>query len=239
MFMKGVVEELLFFLRGETDSKLMEAKGVNIWKGNTERKFLDSLGMKERKEGLMGPMYGYQWRFYGAKYDEITGKPLEAGVDQLRLIVDTIRKDPGSRRILMTDFNPFQAIQGVLYPCHSIVLQFYVDDGFLDMFCYNRSQDLFLGVPFNIASSALLLTIVAKVTGLVARNLHMSLGDIHIYKEHYDVVAEQLTRHRYCFPSLIITRECKEIEDIEKLCYEDFKIEKYMFNPPIKAGMIA
>ena len=169
MFFRGIVEELLFFLRGETNSKILEEKGVNIWKGNTNREFLDSLGLTGRKEGMMGPMYGYQWRFFNAKYDETSGKPLEKGIDQLKNVISTIKNNKDSRRIIMTDYNPCQVSQCVLYPCHSIVIQFYVSDGQLDMFCYNRSQDLFLGVPFNIASSALLLSIIAKICLLQPR----------------------------------------------------------------------
>lgn len=239
MFFRGIVEELLFFIRGDTNSKLLEEKGVNIWKGNTNREFLDKLGMQERKEGIMGPLYGYQWRFYNAKYDEKTGKPLEQGVDQLKLVIDTIRKDPYSRRIIMTDFNPAQAMDGVLYPCHSILLQFYVTDSYLDMYCYNRSQDVFLGTPFNIASSALLLTLIASVTNLTPRYLHMGLGDVHIYQAHYSHVKKQTKRVPYQFPRLVLKKAPKELTDLETLNAADISIEKYYNHPSIKAEMIA
>jgi len=239
MFFRGIVEELLFFLRGDTDTKLLEAKGINIWKGNTNRAFLDSLGMNERKEGLMGPMYGYQWRFFNALYDEKTGKNLTPGTDQLALVVDLIRKDPNSRRIIMSSFNAEQAFMGVLYPCHSLTLQFYVHDQFLDMFCYNRSQDLFLGTPFNIASSALLLTLVAKITNKIPGTLFMSLGDVHIYKNHYNLALEQSQRQPYAFPTIKITKDITEITDVEKLTFEDFFLEGYNSHPAIKAEMVA
>jgi thymidylate synthase len=239
MFFRGVVEELLFFIRGDTDSKLLEEKGVNIWKGNTSREFLDNLGMFERPNGIMGPLYGYQWRFYNAKYDEKTGKPIEKGIDQLKQVIDTIRSDPNSRRILMTDFNPQQADEGVLYPCHSLLLQFYVSGNFLDMSCYNRSQDTFLGTPFNIASSALLLTLIAKTTNLVPRYLHMNLGDVHIYKQHYNAVEEQISRMPYPFPKLFLDKDINTISDLEKLQFENFRLENYQSYPSIKAEMVA
>lgn len=239
MFFRGIVEELLFFLRGDTDSKVLEDKKINIWKGNTERTFLDNNNMKDRKEGMMGPLYGYQWRHFNAKYDENTGKNLEQGIDQLENVVQLLRTDPNSRRILLTDYNPLQASQGVLYPCHSIIIQFYVDDGYLDMFCYNRSQDLFLGVPFNIASSALLLTIIAKLTNLTARHLNISMGDCHIYKQHYCIISQQISRDCKVFPQLKINAELKNLKDIENLNFEDFILENYISHPAIKAEMIA
>lgn len=239
MFFRGIVEELLFFIRGETNSKILEEKGVNIWKANTDRTFLDKINMEDRKEGIMGPLYGYQWRFFNAKYNQENGKPLEKGFDQLKLVIDTIKQDPSSRRILMTDFNPLQATDGVLYPCHSILLQFYVSDNYLDMYCYNRSQDLFLGTPFNIASSALLLTFIANVTKLLPRFLHMGLGDVHIYKPHYTRVLEQIYRHPYPFPHLKITKTLNNLSDLENLSSKDITIENYFSYPTIKAEMVA
>ena len=131
-------------------------------------------------------MVGYQWRFFNAPYHVDTeGRPVPptGGIDQLAEVVRLIQTEPHSRRILMTTYIP-QAKLGGLYPCHSITTQFYVEDEHLDMFCYNRSQDVFLGVPFNIASSALLLLLVAKLTGKCPRFLHMTLGDTHIYTAH-------------------------------------------------------
>lgn len=239
MFTRGIIEELLFFIRGETDTKKLEAKNINIWKGNTNREFLDKIGMTERKEGIMGCMYGYQWRYFNAKYDENTGKPLEKGIDQFRYIIDTIRNDPDSRRILMTDFNPSQVGTGVLFPCHSIVNQFYVVDDHLDMFCYIRSSDMFLGLPFNIAMSALLLTIIAKLCDLKPNNLHITLGDSHLYEQHLEFVDIQVSRRPYTFPTLQINRDLQHIEDLEKLTVEDFIIENYRCHPCIKAKMVA
>lgn len=235
MFFRGIVEELLFFLRGETDSKVLEKKGVNIWKGNTERKFLDNNGFKDRKEGMMGPMYGYQWRFFGAEYDKESGKPKTVGVDQLKYIIDTIENDKNSRRIIMTDFNPSQAFDGVLFPCHSIIVQFYVYENYLDMYCYNRSQDLFLGTPFNISSSALLLSIIAKRTGLTPRYLHIGMGDVHLYEEHLELINIQRDRIPYSLPQLILP----EINLFENIKTEDIVLQNYLSHPPIKANMVS
>lgn len=238
MFLKGIVEELLFFLCGKTDSKILENKGVNIWKGNTSREFLDSINMSDRREGVMGPIYGYQWRHFGAEYDEVYAKPLEKGIDQLANVINLIKTDPYSRRIIMTTYNPAQVGDCVLPPCHSLIIQFYVtDEVILDMTCYNRSQDLFLGTPFNIASSALLLILVGKLTGKIPRFLHMILGDTHIYDNHIEQVKEQIDRQPYKFPDLIIPNiSC--LEDLENLSYNDFKLENYYPHDAIKAEMV-
>jgi dihydrofolate reductase/thymidylate synthase len=239
MFFRGIVEELLFFIRGNTDSKILEDKKINIWKGNTNREFLDSIGKNNRSEGVMGPMYGYQWRNYNAVYNEEKVSPSDNGLDQLQMVIDLIRNDPHSRRILLTDFNPLQAHDGVLYPCHSIIIQFYVSEGFLDIFCFNRSTDLFHGLPFNIASTALFHTLIANITGLVPRKFILSLGDCHIYESHYNVVEKQLNRIPYKFPTLEIKKELKTLEDIENMEFNDFYILDYEYHPTIKANMVS
>ena len=239
MFFRGVVEELLFFIRGNTDSHLLLNKKIKIWDGNTNREFLDSIGKNKRREGVMGPMYGYQWRNYNAKYDEEKAGPSDKGIDQLKIVIEKIRNDPYSRRILLTDFNPLQVHEGVLYPCHSIIIQFYVCNGFLDIFCYNRSSDLFHGLPFNIASTALFQTLIAKITGLTARKFVLSMGDTHIYESHYDVVEQQLKRIPFRFPSLKIKKELKNLEDIEQLEYNDINVVDYSAYPTLKASMVS
>lgn len=239
MFLRGIFEELMFFIRGQTDSKILESKSVKIWKDNSSRSFLDKLGMVNRSEGILGPMYGYQWRNFNSEYDEKNGTPLKKGFDQLQYVIDTIKTDPMSRRIIMTDYNPLQANQGVLFPCHSIIIQFYVSGSFLDMNCYNRSQDLFLGTPFNIASSAFLLTFVAKITGYTPRNLNMCLGDIHIYAQHTESVLTQIKRKPFDFPKLIIDKKFDSIQELESLCWEDIKIVDYIHHGAIIAPMIA
>ena len=240
MFLKGIIEELLFFLRGETNSKILEEKNVNIWKGNTSREFLDKNGFEHRKEGMMGAMYGFQLRHFNAEYDEETGRNKTEGFDQLKYVVDLIQNDPNSRRILMTSFNPIQADNGVLYPCHSIVCKFYCNSNdLIDLCVYNRSQDLFHGVPFNIASSALLLCIIAKLCHKKPVKLIMNLGDCHIYQSHYEVVQEQLTRFKCPLPKLVITKELNTLNDIHHLVFEDFRLENYVCHSPLKADMVA
>jgi thymidylate synthase/dihydrofolate reductase len=241
MFLRGILEEFLFFLRGNTDSSVLSEKGVHIWEQNTSKEFILSLGLPYSK-GVMGPMYGYQWRFFNSPYkiDE-DGYPIivkEGGIDQLADVVNLIKSEPNSRRILMTSYNPEQAKMGVLYPCHSITIQFYVQDNFLDMFCYNRSQDAFLGVPFNIASSSLLLMVVAKLTCKIPRFFYMTMGDSHIYSKHIEQVTTQLNRIPYAFPTLLIP-EISTIDDIEKLNSKDFIFSNYEYHPSIHAEMVA
>lgn len=237
MFLRGIFEELMFFIRGQTNTKILEEKNVNIWKGNTSREFLDNNGIEHYPEGQMGPMYGYQWRNFGAPMDK-RGKAIISGIDQLKDVVNKIRTEPNSRRLLLTTYNPSQVKLGVLYPCHSITIQFYVQDKYLDVFCYNRSSDIFLGLPFNIASTALFITLIAKITNLQPRHFTLSLGDAHIYKEHYDCVLKQICRTPYNFPTLKILKDIKTLEDVEKLEYKDIKIESYKYHPSIKAKMV-
>ena len=239
MFLRGILEEFLFFLRGDTDTTILSDKKVRIWEGNTSNEFLESRNLPYAK-GVMGPMYGYQWRYYGAKYKiNKAGKPLETteGIDQLANVVNLIKKDPSSRRILITTYNPEQAEEGVLYPCHSITVQFYVQNEYLDMFCYNRSQDTFLGVPYNIASSALLLMVVAKLTDKIPRFFNMTMGDTHLYEEHITQATEQMSRRPFKFPTLKIPN-IYNIEDIDFLESNHFILENYQYHPTIKADMI-
>jgi dihydrofolate reductase/thymidylate synthase len=248
MFLRGIIEEFLFFLRGDTDSTILSEKGIRIWEKNTSDEFISSLGLPYAK-GVMGPMYGYQWRFYNAEYTLANGRPTnkqginkeginKEGIDQLADVVHLIKNDPTSRRILMTTYNPEQASLGVLYPCHSITIQFYVQNEFLDMFCYNRSQDFFLGVPFNIAPSSLLLMIVAKLTNKTPRFFYITMGDSHIYSEHISQVEMQIKRMPFAFPTLQIP-DIKELKEIDSLTAKDFILSDYKFHSQIQAEMIA
>ena len=240
MFLRGIIEEFLFFIRGSTDSTLLTEKGVNIWNGNTTPEFIKSRGLPYA-EGVMGPMYGYQWRHFGCKYkldDHDPQIPPSGGIDQLQNVIDLIREDPKSRRILMTSYNPLQAEEGVLYPCHSISIQFYVDKEYLDMFCFNRSQDTFLGVPYNITSSSLLLMVVAKITGKIPRFLKMSMGDTHLYENHIRQASLQSTRIPYKFPTMNIP-EISSLNDLDSYTAADFVLENYTSYPKIQADMVA
>ena len=242
MFIRGVIEEFLFFLRGDTNSTVLSEKGIKIWEANTSKEFILSVGLPY-SNGVMGPMYGYQWRFFNSPYtlDE-NGIPTgsnQGGIDQLADVVNLIKTDPNSRRILMTAYNPAQAKLGVLYPCHSIMIQFYVQDNNLDMFCYNRSQDCFLGLPFNIASSSLLLLVVAKLTSKNPRLLHITMGDAHIYSEHIEQAKVQIKKLPYASPTMVVFPDLKSVEDIIKLSVEDFILSDYVHYPAIPAKMIA
>jgi thymidylate synthase len=185
------------------------------------------------EEGMMGPMYGYQWRFFNKKYNEESG-----GIDQFKILIDTLKKDPHSRRLLMTDFNPAMVDQGVLYPCHSLILQFYVDGNKLSVKMYQRSADLFLGLPFNIASTTLLLYIVAKLVSLEPYMVHITLGDCHIYEQHVDMVKEQLERTPYNLPQLDLP-EFTTLDEVEQTNYMMYVLKEYICHPAIKAEMIA
>ncbi len=192
---KSVFEELLFFLKGHTDTNELSSK---IWKGNTSKEFLESRGLNY-KEGLIGPLYGYQWRYFNAKYDANTGKPVEEGIDQLANILYLLRNDPMSRRIMMTAYNPAQSKECVLDPCH-VFVQFNVTEAditdtdrrpWLSSQMYQRSADTCLGVPFNIASYSLLTTMLAKVMDMRPKEfIHVS-GNAHIYKDHIEPVKTQ------------------------------------------------
>lgn len=241
MFARGVVEELLFFLRGQTDTKLLEAKGVNIWKGNTTREFLDKTGLKHLPEGNMGKMYGHQWRKFGA-HDEVIDyesgvyESTPTGVDQIKNVLELLKNDPNSRRIVVNSWNAKDLPRMCLAPCHPM-FQFYVTDNELSCCFYMRSVDTFLGLPFNLLSYAILTHIIAKTVGMTAKEVIFMGGDTHIYNSHQDQVVEQVERDPYPFPTLQINKELSSIEDIEKLEFSDFKIEGYKSHPAIKAEM--
>ena len=243
VFMRGIFEELSFFLKGQTDSKILEAKGVNIWKPNTTKEFLSKTGLAY-DEGIMGPMYGWQWKHFGAVYEDHEDK----GFNQLQYVMDLLEKDPHSRRILLTTYNPAQAKQGVLYPCHSIVIQFYCrkvgENSYgVSMNMYQRSVDLACGLPFNIASNALLLSLVCNTLNIKSEKylyypdtLNLILGDIHIYEQHIEDVKIQLNRVPHTFPKLHIINGYTSLEDYK---WEDIEILNYTSHPAIKYDMVA
>ena len=237
MFWKGIVEELLFFIRGETDSSKLSVQGIKIWEPNTSKQFLDSVGLSYDK-GCMGPMYGYQWRHYGKPYPETKDNIHIKGIDQLSKVINEIKNDPYSRRIMMTDFNPSQVDQGVLYPCHSIVIQFYVQNGKLSTTMYQRSSDMFLGEPFNIASTALLTHIISKLTGLLPGHMNLVLGDYHIYESHVSNIYEQLERTPSDLPYLKFPN-FETLKQVENSSWKDYELIGYQPAPSIKVDMVA
>lgn len=235
VYWKGVVEELLWFVRGETDAGLLSQKGVKIWDGNTSRDFLDKRGLGTYPVGDIGPGYGFQWRHWGAEYP---GKSFDRskinGIDQLKDAVRQIRETPESRRIIVSAWNVSDIDKMALPPCH-LLYQFNVSGEFLDLKMYQRSADWFLGVPFNIASYALLLLMVCKITNKKPRRLILTFGDAHVYSTHLEQIKEQLTREPYKFPKMeIIDRGQKEIDEFQT---EDFKLIDYRCHPSIKAEM--
>lgn len=239
MFTKGIVEELLFFLRGEHDNRKLQSKGVHIWDGNTTREYLDKYNKQHIETNDLGVAYGVQWRAAGLTKQNIDTdyKTVPGGVDQLSEIIDLLKNDPHSRRIILNAWNVPQLKDMALVPCH-MMYQFYVtNDTDLSCMMTQRSADSFLGLPFNIASTGLLTCILAKVTGLVPKEIIINIGDAHIYENHIVQVEQQLKRTPYPFPTLKINKDLTSIQDIEALTFEDFQFENYKYHPALKAVM--
>lgn len=211
---KSIIHELLWFLKGDTNVKYLQENGVRIW-----NEWAD-------ENGDLGHVYGYQWR----SWPDYNG----GFIDQIQQVVDTIKNNPDSRRIIVSAWNVADIDNMNLPPCHAL-FQFYVANGKLSLQLYQRSADLFLGVPFNIASYALLLMMMAQVTGLEAGEFIHTLGDAHIYTNHLDQVKLQLTREPRKLPKMIINPEVKNIFDFK---YEDFQLVDYDPHPHI-AGVVS
>jgi thymidylate synthase len=251
MAWKSCLKELLWFIRGETDNKILQKKGVHIWDGNASRDFLDSRGLTLNPEGILGPIYGYQWRNFNANYNCFSGKRLLdndlkdvhketihfKGVDQLQNIIDLLKNPEtrNSRRLILTSWNPCQINQMALPPCH-ILCQFYVQNGNkLSCALYQRSADLCLGVPFNIASYSFLTHLIAKHCGLEAHEFVHFMGNIHIYDSHINVIQSQLIRKPYEFPTVTLKNIYDNINDYQ---FEDFEINNYTSHEAIKMEMV-
>lgn len=234
VFWRGVVAELLWFLSGSYDTKELAAKGVHIWDGNTTREALDKRGLQHYQEGEAGPIYGRQWRDFGGCYPpDLGGMDDRMGIDQVTEAIRQIREDPTSRRILVSAWNPQQLRLMALPPCH-IMYQFYVDDGELSCQMYQRSCDVGLGLPFNIASYALLTHMVAHVTGLRVGRLIMCLGDTHIYENHREGILEQIQREPRELPRLSFRRPT---DDIDSITEEDIILGNYNPHPKLTHEM--
>jgi len=211
LHLKSIILELLWFLRGDTNVKWLQERGVTIW-----NEWADA-------NGELGPVYGYQWRHWRT--------PEGGEIDQIANIVEAIRKKPDSRRHLVSAWNPADVDRMALPPCHAL-FQFYVAEGRLSCQMYQRSADLFLGVPFNIASYALLTLMVAQVTGLKPAEFVLTLGDAHLYLNHLEQAREQLSRTPRPFPRMRLNLSVK---DIFGFSHEDFTLEGYEPHPAIKA----
>ena len=230
---KTILRELLWFMKGSTSNKELQDKNVHIWDANASKEFLESRGLSY-EEGDLGPVYGFQWRHFGAEYKDHTTDYQGQGIDQLQWIINEIKENPSSRRLIMNAWNPVDLDKMALPPCH-VMVQFNIEDKYIDAQLYQRSGDMFLGVPFNISSYSFLLHIVGKITGYVPRYFIHIIGDTHIYENHIDAVKKQLLRIPCRFPSLIIN----DIESIDNIKEEDFNIINYQYGPSIYAEMIA
>jgi thymidylate synthase len=211
LHLKSIVYELLWFLRGETNVKWLQERGVTIWDEWADER------------GELGPVYGYQWRHWRT--------PDGREIDQIANVVKSLRAKPDSRRHIVTAWNPADVDKMALPPCHAL-FQFYVANGALSCQMYQRSADLFLGVPFNIASYSLLMLMVAQVTNLQPGEFIITLGDAHLYLNHLEQAREQLTRHPHPFPKMRLNRARRELAEFQ---YEDFVLENYDPHPAIKA----
>lgn len=222
-FWRGIVEELLWFISGSTNAKELQDKGIHIWDRNASREYLDSIGLTDREEMDLGPVYGFQWRHFGADYgtmhDDYTGK----GVDQLAKLIHTIKTNPSDRRMILSAWNPAAFHLMALPPCHMFA-QFYVANGELSCQMYQRSADMGLGVPFNIASYSLLTYMIAEVCGLETGDFVHVIGDAHVYMNHVEPLKEQLEREPRPFPIFKFKRKVTDIDDFK---YEDFELTGY------------
>jgi len=238
---KTCLRELLWFIQGSTNNELLQEQKVTIWNGNASKEFLESRGLSHYRENDLGPVYGHQWRHFNAPYttcdDDYSGK----GVDQLQYIIDQLKDKEGrhSRRLVMTAWNPCQLDEMALPPCH-ILSQFHVsNDNKLSCSLYQRSGDVGLGVPFNIASYSLLTHLIAHHCGLEANEFIYHLGNAHIYDDHIDVLKSQVDRTPFDFPTLTITSSSAETKNICDYKVDDFIVSDYKSHEPIKMTMRA
>lgn len=211
LHLKSIIYELLWFLKGDTNVHYLQEHGVRIW------------NEWAREDGDLGPIYGYQWR----SWPDYQG----GHIDQIQQIIDQLRRDPDSRRMLVSAWNVAQLDQMALAPCHCL-MQFYVAEGRLSLQLYQRSADVFLGVPFNIASYALLLMMIAQVTGLEVGDFVHTFGDVHIYRDHLEQVELQLERTPKALPQMKLNPQIRQLEDFT---YEDFELIGYEPYPHIAA----
>lgn len=211
LHLKSIIHELLWFLQGETNIKYLKDNGVSIWDEWAD------------EDGNLGPVYGSQWRSWKGANGET--------VDQITSVINQIKKNPDSRRLIVSAWNVAEIEKMALPPCHAF-FQFYVADGRLSCQLYQRSADIFLGVPFNIASYALLTMMIAQVTGLKLGDFVHTMGDAHLYSNHIEQAKLQLTRDFRMLPQMKINPDVKNIFDFK---YEDFKLEGYDPHPTIKA----
>jgi thymidylate synthase len=253
VFFRGIVEELLWFLKGSTNANELKAKNVNIWNGNSTREYLDSVGLQDYEEGELGPVYGWQWRMFGKKYtpnklndspeDRPEASPEFGGADQVKYVITELLME-NSRRAVLSAWNPVDLNIMALPPCHILYIFNKTKDG---LCCHltMRSSDLFLGLPFNIASCALLTQIIAHLLHMKSSEICLSLCDAHIYEEHIEQVKKQIDLEIYESPRVIIEKAAPDIESsiddkikwIESLTYNDFTLIDYKSHDKLPAIM--
>jgi len=227
LHLRSIIHELLWFLSGDTHVAALQEKKVRIWNDWATAEQTARFG---RKEGDLGPVYGHQWRNFGATVLSDGGYDSD-GVDQIQGVLDAIQNNPWSRRIIVTGWNPKEANQVALPPCHTL-FQFYVADGRLSCQLYQRSADIFLGVPFNIASYSLLTLMIAQVCGLKPGEFIHTMGDAHLYNDHLEQARLQLSREPREGPRMNVNPEVTSLFDFQ---FEDFTLSEYDPHPHIKA----
>jgi dihydrofolate reductase/thymidylate synthase len=238
---KLIIKELLWFLRGETHAKSLQDQGVHIWDGNSTREFLDNRGLTHYETGELGPIYSFQWRHFGAEYNGTHADYSHRGVDQIEYILDQLKNDPFSRRIILSAWNPVDLPKMALPPCH-VMFQLCVEEDkitkerYLSGHLYQRSSDYFLAANYNLVSYTILLYIFAKKVGYKPRHMFMSFGDRHLYKNHIDQAHLQLERTPRPQPILTLNDDIKE-KGWEDITVNDFELVGYLHHPAIKADM--
>ena len=235
---KTCLRELLWFIQGNMDNRILNKQNVHIWDGNSTPEFIESRGLSHYREGDLGPIYGFQWRYWNAPYKGCDVDYTGQGIDQLQQAIDVLKnpEQRNSRRIIISAWNPEQVDEGVLPSCHNF-FQFSVTQGNkLSCTLTARSQDVFLGEPFNIASYSFLVHLIAKHCDLEPYEFILYAGNCHIYDDHFEQVKEQIMREPFEFPTLEILHKRDNINDY---IIEDFKLHNYQHHPSIKGAMRA
>jgi thymidylate synthase len=234
---KTCLHELMWMIRGSTNNNYLKAQGVNIWTGNSTREFLDSRGLTNLSEGDLGPIYGHQWRHYNAKYEYSHSNYLFRGIDQLENVINEIKKvkETGinSRRIIMTAWNPEQIDEMALPPCH-VLSQYHVVNNRLSCTLYQRSGDVGLGIPFNIASYSFLTHLLAHHCDMEAGEFTHFIGNCHIYDDHVEMLKRQVERKPFTCPKLFLTDKYHSLNVYD---VKNFKIKNYKYHGKIKMDM--
>ena len=233
---KTCLRELLWFIKGQTNNKILNEQGVHIWDINASRTFLDSRNLSHLKQGDLGPIYGHQWRHFNAPYINSDADYTNKGIDQLAQVIKSLKNRIQSRRLIICAWNPCQITEMALPPCH-VLCQFHLINGKkLSCSLYQRSGDVGLGIPFNIASYAFFTHLLAHHCNLEACELIHHIGNAHIYDNHIDALKQQIKREKREYPTINILKKYSKIEDY-KCC--DFKISNYTPHPKIYMKMRA